>query len=210
LPVITGIGHERDDTVVDMVAHTRLKTPTAVASFLIECMVREAAQLRELEQTICDAVNACILREKTVLQTLTARFPVTVIGHIERHRKQLHAMTAFMSSLPQWIRHRVEKLDELPPRLQRAANTMLLRHTTWVSEMPELLQRAYKTTYSKCQQTLELNEQYIKMVSPEYILKRGYTLTYKNGRIVKVAAGLTVNDEVTIKFSDGEKMGLIS
>ena len=41
LPIITGIGHERDDTVVDLVAHTRLKTPTAVAAFLIDCMAAQ-------------------------------------------------------------------------------------------------------------------------------------------------------------------------
>ena len=64
LPVITGIGHERDDTVVDMVAHTRMKTPTAVASFLVECMVREASRLRELEQSIYDDVMAQISPSK--------------------------------------------------------------------------------------------------------------------------------------------------
>lgn len=47
LPVITGIGHEKDDTVVDLVAHTRLKTPTAVAEFLI-------SGLRGFEETILD------------------------------------------------------------------------------------------------------------------------------------------------------------
>ena len=209
LPVITGIGHERDDTVVDSVAHTRMKTPTAVAAFLIERMTREAAHLWALEKTICDEATAYIRQEKSVIQTLTAKLPITVSGHIERHRKQLNRMTALMSMLPQWIRHRSEKLNELPPRLQRAADTMFLRHSTWISEMPLTLQRAYQTACSKYQQTLDLHEQYIKMVSPEYILKRGYTLTFKNGKIVKFAKDLTLGDEITVKFTDGEKKGKI-
>ena len=50
LPIITGIGHERDDTIVDLVAHTRLKTPTAVAAFLIHCLDQQAATLNDLEE----------------------------------------------------------------------------------------------------------------------------------------------------------------
>lgn len=49
LPVITGIGHEKDDSIVDLVAHTRLKTPTAVAEFLITGVAQFDLQLDELK-----------------------------------------------------------------------------------------------------------------------------------------------------------------
>lgn len=210
LPVITGIGHERDETVVDMVAHTRLKTPTAVATFIIECMKREAAQLRELEQTICDEVSAYILLKKNVFQAFTSKFPVTVISHVERHRKQLLAMTTFMSALPQWIRHRVEKLDELPSRLQRDTDTVLLRHSTLIAGIPARLHRAFEMLIAERRQAIEMNEQYIKMVSPEFILQRGYSMTYKNGKIVKHAGELEALDEITVRFADGQKQAIIS
>ena len=48
LPVLTGIGHEQDDTVVDIVAHRRLKTPTAVAEFLVSCFIDTEEQLNLL------------------------------------------------------------------------------------------------------------------------------------------------------------------
>ena len=209
LPVITGIGHERDDTVLDMVAHTRLKTPTAVAAFLIERMVHAAVQLQELEQTICEMVTGYILREKSILQTITARLPVTVTGPLEKHRKQLHLMTTFMSSLPQWIRHRAEKLDELPSRLLRAADQVILLHNTSIATFPVRLRRAYETTSAGRRRILALQEQYITMVSPEYVLKRGYTLTFKNDRIVKHSVELVASDEITIKFFDGERKAIV-
>jgi exodeoxyribonuclease VII large subunit len=53
LPVITGIGHEKDDTVVDMTAHTKIKTPTAVAEFLI-------SGLRSFEETIIEIQNRIV------------------------------------------------------------------------------------------------------------------------------------------------------
>ena len=210
LPVITGIGHERDDTVLDMVAHTRLKTPTAVAAFLLECMTRAAALLRELEQTICDRFKARILHEKTCLQTLTSKFPVTVVGHIELHRKRLHSMTAFMTSLPQWIRRHKEKMDELPPRLLRASNAIIVRQVALIAGIQPTLRRACDGVCAKHLQNIGFIEQFIKMVSPDYVLKRGYTLTCKQGKIVKKSVDLATGDEITVKFSDGERKGIIT
>ena len=210
LPLITGIGHERDDTVVDMVAHTRLKTPTAVAAFLIERLVREAAQLRALEQTIGEKAVSSLLKRKTVLQTLTAGLPITVNAHIEHHRKQLHSLTAFLSSLPQWLRHRTEKLNEMPSRLLRATDTVIVRRSTSLTAIGVSLRRAFETSYAERRRALELNEQYIKMASPEYVLKRGYTLTMKHDRIVKQSIDLTAGDDIKIKFADGVKQATIN
>lgn len=209
LPIISGIGHERDDTIVDMIAHTRMKTPTAVASFLIECMVGEATQLQEMEQTICDDTTARIMREKSVLQMLMAKLPITANGHVGQHRKQLHSLAVRLSALPQWLRNHAEKLDELPLRLCRASDAVIAARSAQVADMPLRLRRASDAVCSERRQALEMDEQYIKMASPEYILKRGYTLTLKDGKIVKHAESLTVGDEISIRFADGEKKGQI-
>jgi len=231
LPVLTGIGHERDDTLVDMVAHTRLKTPTAVASFLIECMNREAVRVQKMEKAIYDEATGCILREKSVIQSLTVKLPVTVAGHLERYRNRLHAMTASLSALPQLLLNRASKIDEqlarllrasdaiimrrsvlladMPTRLKRASNVKILQSSSLIAGLPLRLRRAFETIFAESKQSIELHEQFIKMVSPEYILKRGYTLTYKHGELVKIAGDLATGDEITVRFVDGEKKGVI-
>ncbi|MDR1115647.1 MAG: exodeoxyribonuclease VII large subunit [Tannerella sp.] len=209
LPIITGIGHERDDTVVDMVAHSRMKTPTAVASFLIECMGREAGQLQELESIIHAGITARITEEKAILQMLATRFPIMVAGRLDNHRYRLHAMTTHLSVLPQWLRHHSEGIDEISPRIQRAVDAMLSKRVTFIDALPMRLRSTYGTIFSERLRKLELNEQYIKMVSPEYVLKRGYTLTMKDGKIVKYSVELSGGDEITVKFSDGERKGTI-
>ncbi|MDR1525502.1 MAG: exodeoxyribonuclease VII large subunit [Tannerella sp.] len=209
LPVITGIGHERDDTIVDMVAHSRMKTPTAVASFLIECMNREAVQVQELESSIHAGATARITQEKTVLRLLATKFPLMITGRIEIHRNRLHTMTAHLSALPQWLRHCSERIGEISPRIRRAVDLTLSRNATFIDAMPLRLQNACGTILSGHRRKLELDEQYIKMTSPEYILKRGYTLTVKDGKIVKYAAGLSGGDEITVKFSDGERKATV-
>ena len=209
LPVITGIGHERDDTIIDLVAHTRMKTPTAVASFLVDCMAREAGSLREMEQIIYDEVVNRISREQSVLRMLTMKLPVTAKGHIEQHRNQLHTMTTHLSALPRRISHHAERLDEYPSRLQRAAGAIISTRLALIADIPLRLRLASENMCAERKQVIGFNEQYIKMVSPEYILKRGYTLTFKDGKIIKHSSGLSVGDEVSIKFADGEKKGKI-
>ena len=70
LPVITGIGHDRDMTVIDRVAHTSVKTPTAAAAFLIETMSAELERLDELKRSICDAARQYIDTRNQHLQNL--------------------------------------------------------------------------------------------------------------------------------------------
>lgn len=76
LPIITGIGHERDDTILDMVAHTRMKTPTAVAEFLIGQMDKAAGRWEELQQDVCSLATEILSEQKNFLQSLGSRLPV--------------------------------------------------------------------------------------------------------------------------------------
>ena len=57
LPIITGIGHERDDTVIDLISHTRVKTPTAAAEFLIHHQEQELDILEDLSARLTDRVS---------------------------------------------------------------------------------------------------------------------------------------------------------
>lgn len=68
LPVIVGIGHERDSTVLDVVAHLSVKTPTAAAAFLIDRMAEQLSILENLQQQTLDASRGRIEREQIRLE----------------------------------------------------------------------------------------------------------------------------------------------
>lgn len=74
LPIITGIGHERDDTVLDVVAHTRAKTPTAVAEFLIKHIYESASELIDIQDTIIFETNKRLIEEAAILNTLATKY----------------------------------------------------------------------------------------------------------------------------------------
>ncbi len=70
LPVITGIGHDRDQTVLDHVAHTSVKTPTAAAALLIDLLAQQFAQLQELQAEITEHTRGRIEREQLHLNRM--------------------------------------------------------------------------------------------------------------------------------------------
>ena len=82
LPIITGIGHERDDTILDMVAHTRVKTPTAAAEYLIACMDRVAERLDDLSYRLQQGVRNRLLWEHRRMESLKQRIPSAVYKRI--------------------------------------------------------------------------------------------------------------------------------
>ena len=75
LPVITGIGHERDDTVADVVAHTKVKTPTAAAEFIINKVFDTASELESLTRRMGDAISERMSAEKVRIERLSQKLP---------------------------------------------------------------------------------------------------------------------------------------
>lgn len=92
IPVITGIGHERDDTVLDSVAHTRVKTPTAAAELLIHRVTEAAEHLDELSARVQQGAYAMLEQGRRKLATMQTRIPTLV------HRKLSDARFALLSA----------------------------------------------------------------------------------------------------------------
>lgn len=97
LPIITGIGHERDDTVLDSVAHTRVKTPTAAAELLIGYMDTAAAQLDYLANKLKDGALAYLDKEYRTLDAYRTRIPSMVVKRLTDARLQLMMMQKDMA-----------------------------------------------------------------------------------------------------------------
>ena len=92
LPIITGIGHERDDTVLDSVAHVRVKTPTAAAEYLIARMDEAADRLNELAVRLHEGVTARLEQERRRLYQCRNRIPASAVRRVSS--AQLELLTA--------------------------------------------------------------------------------------------------------------------
>lgn len=128
LPVITGIGHERDDTVLDMIAHTRVKTPTAAAEFLVAQLVDAADMLEQLVTTLTHGVNERMRREETRLTQLATRLPSLFAL---THARQLHRIeqleNRMRAALQQTIVNQTHRLALLEKVLEGASPQLILQ-----------------------------------------------------------------------------------
>ncbi|MBQ8937813.1 MAG: exodeoxyribonuclease VII large subunit [Bacteroidaceae bacterium] len=161
LPVIVGIGHERDETVLDYVAHTRVKTPTAAAAFLVDYQAQQLVRLEELNRRIFQSTSQRLLRARARLDQLTTTLPRTFVLITERQR------------------HRLDLIQQR----QRAA-----------------LQRQLERERHRH----ELLRQRLETLSPERQLRRGYSLTFADGRLLRSAADLPPGTLLTTRLADGE------
>lgn len=91
LPIITGIGHLRDESLLDIVAHTSAKTPTAAAELFIHAMLANEAALAELQEGIAAAITGRIESEKRGIEQLVAQLPIAtaLFMQTQHHRLDL-------------------------------------------------------------------------------------------------------------------------
>lgn len=147
LPIITGIGHERDDTVLDSVAHTRVKTPTAAAEFLIDCMNTAADELEVLAARLQEGVRNLLSQEHRKLSIYKNRIPSAAYRRISdgklalltARRDIVQAVTFSLSR----HRHRLELLqqrvaDASPQKLLARGYSITLKDGKAVKNVEEL------------------------------------------------------------------------
>ncbi len=98
LPIVTGIGHHRDDTLLDIVAHTRVKTPTAAAELLIHSMAMQVARIDMLRQEIADAVRRRFDVARMQLTALSQRLPVVTALYLQKQHHRLELWESLLQA----------------------------------------------------------------------------------------------------------------
>lgn len=204
LPVVVGIGHERDRTVLDEIAHTRLKTPTAVASFFVDTLrnafmkvsglvdfvtrysadrlVGEHRRLDNLEATIPVIARSRLEAAKAHLDKEITRIPVLVTSRIQTAYNQLNTATKVLGVLSnRQCTLAGSRLEEYKRRLGILADTILKRSSADIARIAGM----------------------VEVLSPSNTLRRGYSITRINGKAVTDASTLNHGDVIATELRDG-------
>lgn len=128
LPIITGIGHERDDTVLDFISHTRVKTPTAAAEFLINQVRSTAEALEGYAGEITDVVTRKIQEEQNRLARLTERIPYQIRMRLDKEQYRQEQLIQRLSSVLQFrLQGERHRLDLMQQKMEAASPDHLLK-----------------------------------------------------------------------------------
>jgi exodeoxyribonuclease VII large subunit len=160
IPVITGIGHATNETVVEMISFSNAITPTKIAEFLIQKFHNFSVPVQRAREIITDKSRRILLEEKTRIQAEAKLFRSVTVSILMENRNEL-----------------------------RNAGKSLTQFSSFF--------------FKNASRDIAGLEKHIYNLSPENILKRGYSITRKNGRAIKSVAGLEAGDLIETILSEG-------
>lgn len=182
LPIITGIGHERDESVLDMISFQRVKTPTAAAAFLVDHLTEVYARIEDAQEAIVNYVKRRLQVERMKFERLSTQIPtlfsLVKVRQSNRLDQLLNRLKVKAERIPADGLHRLEMLDA---RLKEPVARKLERE---LHRIDMLSQRAIAQ-------------------DPERLLSRGYSITLKDGKSIKDASQLKAGDEIETRFAKG-------
>lgn len=182
IPIITGIGHDRDESILDMVSHTRVKTPTAAAQFLISHLDLTQRRIDTCKERLTRYAQNKMETERLRMARLAERIPglFTIIKTREEARLQRLMQTA-VSLTGQQILHERQRCERLQIKCTTSCEQQLLKE----------------------QHRLSLLTQRIKALDPTLLLKRGYSITLCNGKALCDPAKLQAGDQLETLLKQG-------
>ena len=200
LPVITGIGHDKDVSVADMVAHTSLKTPTAVAAFLVGRAAEMAGQLNDLRDRVTRRAKQLLVAETHRIENaglqLASRSSGVLHGGLARLEKLKNGLRFGVGERLTQERHRCASFGSQVGRLVTQRLAAAEMRNEYVAQR---LGAMVKGVISRRRSQLELLEVSVRAASPQRILARGYAIV----RGVRGVAEAEVGQAIEIELRDG-------
>ena len=182
LPVITGIGHERDESVLDMISHTRVKTPTAAAAFLIENLKRVWDYLQDAQTMLAANAKQRMETEQMRLMRASEKIPslFTIVREKEERRLD-RVLQKIINAAQQGVSNNSHKIDIMEGNMLPLASRLLMEQ----------------------KHRLQMLEQRALALDPVLLLKRGYSITTHNGIVVRDASQLKPGDVLETRVEKG-------
>ena len=185
IPVISAVGHEIDFTIADFVSDLRAPTPTGAAEMAVPNLTDLVALINQYKIRLNESVLKNLNYQKLYLDSIKNSFVIKSPLIMYDGKKQ---------KLDLYI----EKLNNLlTSKLENSKNSLSNIKNKYVFKNPNVLYEKDKTNLANIISKLEL-------INPLKVLGRGYSVTYKDDKILNSVKDLKVNDKLRIKLSDGE------
>jgi len=182
LPIITGIGHDRDESVLDMVSFRQVKTPTAAAAFLIDHLTAVLNVVDDCQQRVAACVSRRMQMEQLRLGRLAEKIPV------------LFSLVKTQQTA---------RLDQCYLRITSLVGNRLTALSTQLSTLNTQLATLSQRRLQREQHRLDMLAQRVQSLDPNLLLRRGYSITLKDGRAVRSADNLQPGDIIETRLAKG-------
>ena len=197
LPVFTGIGHEQDDSVADLVAHSRFKTPTAVAAYLLDSFAEHDAEIYQIQEQI-------VFKSRDLIRSTKDNLSAN-ITNISRKIKELvigknillqNFNYSFVSYVKQMIHRKAMQLNKKEINLSVVSKKLSDNKYQTLLNFSKILKKHLDFTLLTRMNALDRMNDKITYLNPEKVLERGYSISMKEGRAIKDASSLEIEDTI--------------
>lgn len=182
LPVITGIGHDRDESVLDMISCVRVKTPTAAADFLISNLADTLSRINDASARIVELVRSCMERERQRITRYQSFIPVAI--SLVKTRQEA-------------------RLNQLATRMTSNISTRISTQKLLIENLASRIPSVCRSMIDKERFRIEMLAQRTEALDPIHILRRGYAIALHDGKAIKSPSDVSTGDSINILIAEG-------
>jgi exodeoxyribonuclease VII large subunit len=205
LPVITGIGHEKDLSVTDMVAYTALKTPTAVADYIIDSVAQVENHLVEMSMEIKNLSQLIVEKNKTRIEYSKMRLlPLSKIMISDIKEKLSGKIIEIINIGKKYVYKAGMLTATQRSQLLSAVKSYSVIKKSYIEDVSHKLNTLTLSDINNKNKILSSLANTLNILKPENVLQRGFTITSLNGKILKRSDQVTEEDIIDTQFSDGK------
>lgn len=182
LPIITGIGHERDDTVIDLISHTRVKTPTAAAEFILHHQEEELDNIEYLANALTHAADKLLLNHSARLNRLAEKVPMLFAAIKAKEETRLHHILSILNTRStQHLENQKNKVQMLNAQLGLITPMLITKH----------------------KHHIELIESKLTSADPNRILQLGFSITRIGDKAIRHSDSIHEGDIIETTLASG-------
>ncbi|HBS87236.1 MAG: exodeoxyribonuclease VII large subunit [Bacteroidetes bacterium GWF2_38_335] len=204
IPVLTGIGHERDESIADRVAHKSLKNPTAVAEFLVSAMATTDEYLEGLAGQFHESVSDFVALNNEEISNLANAFMLYINNELFLHKsvlsQQIMGLTGSVKKMLNNCSHRIE-IAKL--KSHSGAVTSIRSLSRELERKGSELKPVIKIKFLDINNKLDNYQGTATLSDPEKILERGFSITRVNGKILNSCKKVLPGDMLETILNDG-------
>ena len=205
LPIIVGIGHERDRTVLDDIAHTRVKTPTAAAEWLINSAQQLLDRVTSLARQVADEARVQYGEALKQVSYIEVSLPALAQQRLTGAKAVLSNIA---STLPHIAKNRViaanRSLESMMSSVRQAGASKLSAADTYLNVLQNTIKISPVQALRQQTRRVEALQGVVNALSPQNTLRRGYSVTTYKGKAVRQADELPAMAQIVTRLADGE------
>lgn len=183
LPILTGIGHSTDTTIVDMVAYKNLKTPTETANYILQKFIDFENAINAYQQNIINYANTLLKIKKLNLSNIR---------------------TSILSNTKVLLNNKKINLNNFSHNIKLSTNSIIKYNNNQIKELINNIKRYPSAIIQNKLNNIDIIEDKLKLINPQNILKRGFSVTQQNGISITDANKLKTGDKITTLLYRGK------